>query len=159
MGTELFFFLQPTRAPTAHAPNRSPRPDLRRSRVAAVRVLRQDYDHISALIEKEPRNDQGSVIVSGQHGTGCLCLRLAVSCKNFYSTAFVWHRWPNTTVSSTSFPSAFRLSTLSSQLSYMNFSDLHRLAISFWPRTNVLTLSSLTASAPIGFILTCHKHV
>ena len=32
--------------------------------------LRQEYDHISALIKKEPRNSQGSVIVSGQPGTG-----------------------------------------------------------------------------------------
>jgi len=57
----------PTRASTSHAPNRSARPDLRRiAQLAAVRsrVLRQDYDHISGLIEKEPRN------VSGQAGTG-----------------------------------------------------------------------------------------
>ena len=32
--------------------------------------LRQEYDHISSLIEKEPRNSQGSVIISGQPGTG-----------------------------------------------------------------------------------------
>ena len=32
--------------------------------------LRPEYSHISTLIDKEPRNDQGSVIVSGQPGTG-----------------------------------------------------------------------------------------
>lgn len=32
-------------------------------------LLRQEYDHISALIEKEPRNNQGSVVVRGQPGT------------------------------------------------------------------------------------------
>jgi hypothetical protein len=32
--------------------------------------LRPEYNHISTLIDKEPRNDQGSVIVSGQPGTG-----------------------------------------------------------------------------------------
>ena len=32
--------------------------------------LCEEYDHISALIKKEPQNSQGSVIVSGQPGTG-----------------------------------------------------------------------------------------
>ena len=32
--------------------------------------LRQDYDDISALVKKEPRSKQGSVVVSGQPGTG-----------------------------------------------------------------------------------------
>ena len=32
--------------------------------------LRQDYDDISALIEKEPQGRKGSVIVTGQPGTG-----------------------------------------------------------------------------------------
>jgi hypothetical protein len=38
--------------------------------------LRREYDHISALIEKRPRNGQGSVVVSGPPGTG----ELLVSC-------------------------------------------------------------------------------
>ena len=32
--------------------------------------LRQEYDHISALIETRPRNGQGSVVITGQPGTG-----------------------------------------------------------------------------------------
>ena len=32
--------------------------------------LREEYDHLSALIEKRPRSRNGSVIVSGQPGTG-----------------------------------------------------------------------------------------
>jgi hypothetical protein len=32
--------------------------------------LRQEYDHISELIRKRPRNSKGSVIISGQPGTG-----------------------------------------------------------------------------------------
>jgi hypothetical protein len=33
-------------------------------------LLRKEYNHISALIEKRPRNGHGSVVVSGQPGTG-----------------------------------------------------------------------------------------
>ena len=32
--------------------------------------LRQEYDDISALIEREPKNTYGSVIITGQPGTG-----------------------------------------------------------------------------------------
>ena len=32
--------------------------------------IRQEYDHISALIETRPRNGQGSVVITGQPGTG-----------------------------------------------------------------------------------------
>jgi len=39
--------------------------------------LRQEYDHISALIKKEPRNGQGSVIISGQPGTGEVLVSLS----------------------------------------------------------------------------------
>jgi len=43
-----------------HAPTHVPMP----------LFLRQEYDRISTLIKEEPRNGQGSVIVSGQPGTG-----------------------------------------------------------------------------------------
>ena len=33
-------------------------------------LLRQEYDDISALIKKEPQSKYGSVVVSGQPGTG-----------------------------------------------------------------------------------------
>jgi len=33
-------------------------------------LLRQDYDVISGLIEQRPKNSSGSVVVSGQPGTG-----------------------------------------------------------------------------------------
>ena len=39
--------------------------------------LRQDYDDISALIKKEPRSKQGSVMVSGQPGTGQVLVSLS----------------------------------------------------------------------------------
>ena len=39
--------------------------------------LRREYNHISALIEKRPRNGQGSVVVSGQRGTGELLVSLS----------------------------------------------------------------------------------
>jgi len=39
--------------------------------------LRQEYDHMSALIKKGPRNSQGSVIVSGQPGTGEVLVSLS----------------------------------------------------------------------------------
>lgn len=32
--------------------------------------LRQEYDHISELINKMPRSNKGSVIITGQPGTG-----------------------------------------------------------------------------------------
>jgi len=147
----------PTRAPTAHAPNRSPRPDLRRSRVAAVRVLRQDYDHISALIEKEPRNDQGSVIVSGQHGTGCLCLRLAVSYKNFYSTAFVslaeYYSFLN--VFSVRLPSVHIKQSIKLHEVLRPSSSRHLLLASNQRPHTFLT----NCQCAYWVILTCHKHV
>ena len=39
--------------------------------------LRQEYDHISVLIKREPRNGAGSVIVSGQPGTGEVLVSLS----------------------------------------------------------------------------------
>ena len=39
--------------------------------------IRQEYDHISTLIENEPRNGHGSVIVSGQSGTGEVLVSLS----------------------------------------------------------------------------------
>ena len=39
--------------------------------------LRQDYDDISVLIKKEPRCKQGSVVVSGQPGTGEVLVSLS----------------------------------------------------------------------------------
>lgn len=39
--------------------------------------LRREYDHISALIEERPRNGYGSVVVSGQPGTGELLVSLS----------------------------------------------------------------------------------
>ena len=39
--------------------------------------LRQEYDHISTLIQKRPRNYQGTVIVSGQPGTGEILVSLS----------------------------------------------------------------------------------
>ena len=50
-----------------YVPNRLPLPLL----------LRQEYDHISALIKREPRNSEGSVIVSGQPGTGEVLVSLS----------------------------------------------------------------------------------
>ena len=40
------------------------------SRLPSPLFLRREYDHISALIEQRPRSRDGSVIVSGQPGTG-----------------------------------------------------------------------------------------
>jgi len=40
-------------------------------------LLRQEYDHISRLIEDEPVNGHGSVIVSGQPGTGEVLVSLS----------------------------------------------------------------------------------
>jgi len=40
-------------------------------------LLRQEYDYISTLIENEPRNLYGSVIVSGQPGTGEVLVSLS----------------------------------------------------------------------------------
>jgi hypothetical protein len=39
--------------------------------------LHQDNDDISVLIEKEPRSKQGSVVVSGQPGTGEVLVSLS----------------------------------------------------------------------------------
>ena len=39
--------------------------------------LRQEYDHISGLISKGPRNNNGSVIASGQPGTGEVLVSLS----------------------------------------------------------------------------------
>ena len=39
--------------------------------------LRREYNHISALIEERPRNGYGSVVVSGQPGTGELLVSLS----------------------------------------------------------------------------------
>jgi hypothetical protein len=39
-------------------------------RLPSPLLLRQEYEHISKLIEREPRHSAGSVIVSGQPGTG-----------------------------------------------------------------------------------------
>ena len=39
--------------------------------------LRPEYDHISTLIDKEPQNNEGSVIVSGQPGTGEVLVSLS----------------------------------------------------------------------------------
>jgi hypothetical protein len=41
--------------------------------------LRQEYDHISNLINGHPRNGKGSVIVSGQPGTGEVLVSLSCS--------------------------------------------------------------------------------
>ena len=40
-------------------------------------LLRKEYDYISTLIENEPRNRHGSVLVSGQNGTGEVLLSLS----------------------------------------------------------------------------------
>ncbi|KAH9978410.1 hypothetical protein BJV74DRAFT_888255 [Russula compacta] len=40
------------------------------SRLPLPLLLRQEYDYISKLIDKNPRDNSGSVIVSGQPGTG-----------------------------------------------------------------------------------------
>jgi hypothetical protein len=40
-------------------------------------LLRQEYKHISELIEKRPRSSAGSVIVSGQPGTGEFLISLS----------------------------------------------------------------------------------
>ena len=40
-------------------------------------LLRKEYDYISTLIENEPRNRHGSVLVSGQNGTGEALLSLS----------------------------------------------------------------------------------
>ena len=39
--------------------------------------LREEYDHISKLLEKEPRNSCGSTIISGQPGTGEVLVSLS----------------------------------------------------------------------------------
>ena len=39
--------------------------------------LREEYDYISTLIRKRPQGDQGSVIVSGQPGTGEVLVSLS----------------------------------------------------------------------------------
>lgn len=46
-------------------------------RFPSVLFIRREYDLISALIEKRPRNGQGSVVVSGQPGTGELFVSLS----------------------------------------------------------------------------------
>jgi len=48
-----------------------------RDRLPLPLFLRQEYDHISALIKKGPRNTNGSVIVSGQPGTGEVLVSLS----------------------------------------------------------------------------------
>jgi hypothetical protein len=40
-------------------------------------LLRQEYDHISDLIRNSPRNGKGSIIVSGQPGTGEVLVSLS----------------------------------------------------------------------------------
>ncbi len=40
-------------------------------------LLRPEYDYITRLIKKEPVNGQGSVIVSGQPGTGEVLVSLS----------------------------------------------------------------------------------
>ena len=46
------------------------------NRIAVPVYLRNEYDHISELIKKNPQNSKGSILISGQPGTG----EVLVSC-------------------------------------------------------------------------------
>ena len=47
------------------------------SRLPSPLLLREEYDYISELVKSRPQNSGGSVIVSGQPGTGQFLVSLS----------------------------------------------------------------------------------